>query len=469
MSDIRELQDEEEVGRATEILVDESYGLPDEVVREIEELLAGEKLKKVQKRVEMLHAADIADLLEALGRESRQLLVQLLGPSFDPETLAELDEAIRDEVIEILGPSNVAQALQVLDSDDAVEIFEDLDEDRKSEILIDLPASYRRILEESLSYPEDSAGRLMQRELVFIPAAWTVGETIDYMRTGEDLPDDFYDLFIVDPKHQPLGYVPLSRLLRTRRPVRVTEIMEADMRLVPLTMDQEEVAYMFRQYGLVSAAVVDEAGRLVGVITVDDVVDVIDEEAEEDFMKMAGVGDTDIFSALLDTTRSRFPWLVVNLLTAVLASMVIGLFEGTIEAVVALAILMPIVASMGGNAGTQTLTVAVRALAMKDLTSANAIRFIGKEFLIGTFNGVLFAILTGVLAWLWFGSPEIGGIIAAAMIITLMIAGLSGTLIPLGLERLKIDPAIASTVFLTTVTDVVGFFAFLGLAALLLL
>jgi magnesium transporter len=320
-----------------------------------------------------------------------------------------------------------------------------------------------------LSYPEESAGRLMQRETVAVPSAWTVGETIDYMRESEDLPDDFYDLFIVNPKHLPIGAIPLSRVLRSRRPVRLTEIMDTDLHLLPIAMDQEDVAYQFRQYGLVSAPVVDEAGRLVGVITVDDVVHVIDEEAEDDLMKLGGVTETDLYSAALDTAKARFSWLVVNLLTAILASVVIGLFQDSIKKAVALAVLMPIVASMGGNAGTQTLTVAVRSLAMKDLTAANALRFVGKELLVGSFNGLTFAVLTGMVAWLWFDSPGLGLLMATAMIVNLLVASLSGTLIPLGLERLGVDPAIASSVFLTTVTDVVGFFAFLGLAALFLL
>jgi magnesium transporter len=448
---------------------EEDYGLSAELIHGVEDALEAGRGADALALVGALHEADLADLLESLTRDQRQRLVEALGEAFDPDVLPYLDAAVREEVIDLLGPQRLARLLSALHSDDAVEVFEDLDEEFQHRILTALPQAYRHILEESLSYPEDSAGRIMQREVAVVPSAWTLGETIDYMRAAEDLPDDFYDLYIVNPKHHPIGFIPLSRALRTRRPVRLTEIMETDMKVIPLTMDQEEVAYLFHQYGLVSAPVVDDAGRLVGVVTVDDVVHVIHEEAEEDIMKLAGVMEGDLYSALLDTTRARFPWLVVNLFTAILASIVIGLFEATIEQIVALAVLMPIVASMGGNAGTQTLTVAVRALAMKDLTEANTPRFIGKEILIGVANGLLFAALAGLVAWLWFSSPAIGLVIAAAMVVNMLVAGLSGTLIPIGLERLGVDPAIASSVFVTTVTDVVGFFAFLGLAAAFLL
>ena len=448
---------------------EEDYGLSAEVIHGVEDALEAGRDETVLALTADLHEADLADLLESLTHDERRQLVDVLGEAFYPEVLPYIDAAVREEVIDQLGPERLARLLSALDSDDAVEVFEDLDEEFQHRILTALPQAYRHILEESLSYPEDSAGRIMQREVVVIPSAWTLGETIDYLRAAEDLPDDFYDLYIVNPKHHPIGFIPLSRALRTRRPVRLTEIMETDMKVIPLTMDQEEVAYLFHQYGLVSAPVVDEAGRLVGVITVDDVVNVIHEEAQEDIMKLAGVQEPDLYSAFLATTRARFPWLVVNLMTAIVASIVIGLFEATIERIVALAVLMPIVASMGGNAGTQTLTVAVRALAMKDLTEANTRRFIGKEMLIGAANGVLFAALAGVVAWLWFSSPAIGLVIAAAMVVNMAVAGLAGTLIPIGLERVGVDPAIASSVFLTTVTDVVGFLAFLGLAATFLL
>ncbi len=448
---------------------DENVALPDEFIYAVEQALEEDDRERFLGFIESLHVADLADLLEYLTRDQRAKAVEILTPDLDPEVLTYLDPSIREEMIEQIGPQELARALSALESDDAVDVFEDLDEGFQKWILAALPRGYRALIEESLSYPEDSAGRLMQREMVVVPSAWTVGETIDFMRKNKALPKDFYDLFIVDPKHQPIGAIPLSRIMRNKRPVRLTKIMDKEIHTIPITMDQEDVAYQFRQYGLVSAPVLDEAGRLVGVITVDDVVHVIDEEAEEDLMKMGGVTETDLYSAVLDTTKARFSWLTVNLMTAVVASLVIGLFEGTIQQLVALAVLMPIVASMGGNAGTQTLTVAVRAIAMKDLTAANTARFVGKEVLVGSANGLLFAIMTGAVAWFWFGVPELGLLMAAAMVVNMLVAGLSGTLIPIGLERLGVDPAIASTVFLTTVTDVVGFFTFLGLAALFLL
>jgi len=448
----------------------EDAGLPADTIEAVREALDAAAVSQVEALLSSLHPADVADILEICVGEERALLVQILGAHVDPEILSHLEPSVREEVIDQLGPENLARVLMDLDSDDAVEIFEDLEEDAQSRILAKLPFAYRHILQEGLSYPEDSAGRLMAREFVAVPQTWTIGQTIDYLRAAEDLPDIFYDLYVVNPKHKPVGMVPLSRAIGARRPERINELIEeGEMHSVPLTMDQEEVAYLFRQYGLASAPVVDDAGRLVGTITVDDIVHVIHEEADEDMLRMAGVGETDLYEAIIDTAKSRFTWLFVNLGTAILASLVIGLFETTIERVVALAVLMPIVASMGGNAGTQTLTVAVRAMAMKDLGPWNALRFVGKELLVGGFNGVVFAILMGVIAWLWFDDHLIGLIIGIAMVVNLIVAAAFGTLIPLTLERFKIDPAVASGVFLTTVTDVVGFFAFLGLAALVLL
>ena len=454
--------------------IEKTFGLQTDVVTAVEEALETHEtnanaLQGVGDLVENLHESDAADLLAQLGRKERKALMRVLGAGFDPEILPYLETSVKEEIVKLLGPERIANLVPALDSDDQVDLFDDLDEDLRIHILSALPATYRRVIEEGLRYPEDSAGRLMQRELVAVPSVWTVGETIDYMRVSDDLPDDFYDIYIVTPKHRAVGSVSLSRLLRARRHMRLDEITEEQLHRIPLTTDQEEVAHLFRQYSLVSAPVVDQQGRLVGVITVDDVVDVIDAEAADDIMKMGGVSEQDFYEDIVDTTRARFTWLAVNLLTALAASFVIGLFEGTIEQLVALAVLMPIVASMGGNAGTQTLTVAVRSLAMKDLSAVNAARFVVKELLIGTMNGVLFALLVAAVAWFWFDSTQLALIIAVAMVINMIVAGLSGTLIPLTLDRLKIDPAIASSVFLTTVTDLIGFLSFLGLAAFFIL
>ena len=471
MSDMAPQSKKEAGGKAPE---NELYGVTPELVEEISTALRAGEIGLVDERVAALHSADVADLVEALTPEDRRLLVEAVRDHLDPEILAELDEHVRPEIIDQLGTAKVAAAIGELDTDDAIEVVENLGGEAQQRVLEAVSPEHRIILEEGLTYPEDSAGRLMQRELVAVPSYWNVGQTIDFMREAaehdaEELPDEFYDILVVDPAHRPLGSVPLSRLLRTKRPVNVETLMDPDMRVVPVTMDQEQVALLFRQYGLVSAPVVEQAGRLVGVITVDDVVDVIDEEAEEDIMHLGGVSEIDIYSAALETTRSRFSWLAINLLTAILASIVISFFTVTIEKIVALAVLMPIVASMGGNAGTQALTVAVRSLAMKDLIPSNALRVVGKEVLVGGFNGILFAIIIGVIAWLWFSNPAIGLVIAAAMIINLVVAGLAGVAIPLGLERIGVDPALASGVLLTTITDVLGFLAFLGLAAMFLL
>ena len=421
-----------------------------------------------------LHHADVADLLERLNADERARVVEILRDDFEPKILSELDETVRDHVIECLGVENLAAVIAGMESDDALEVVFELDEDEQRQVLDAIPPGDRTLIEEGLTYPEDSAGRLMQREVVTVPESWTVGETIDFLRQSadsgdDDLPARFYDVFIVDPAHRPVGSLPLSRLLRTRRPVGVADIMDRAMKLLPVATDQEDVAYVFRQRDLVSAPVVDDGGRLVGAITIDDVVDVIHEEHEEDIMRLGGVKEDDLYDATVATTQARVLWRLVNLGTAILASIVIGLFDATLEQMVALAVLMPIVASMGGNAGTQTLTVAVRALAMKELTAANAWRVIGKEFLVGALNGVLFAGLIGVVAWIWFGSVALGVVIGLAMIVNLLVAGLAGTTIPLMLERFGVDPAVASSVFLTTLTDIVGFFVFLGLAALILL
>ena len=416
-----------------------------------------------------LHPAQTADLIEILRGHLRTQLIDRLRDGFDPLVLAELDETVRDEVAERLGTEAIAKAIASLDSDDALNLILTLEETKQRRVLHAIPSALRAMLEEGIAFPEDSAGRLMQRELVAVPAFWTVGEVIDFLRESDDLPDDFYDVFVVDPRHRLIGAIPLNRVLRTKRPVPVRNIVIPDLVTIPLSMDQEEVAYVFAQQDFVSAPVIDDSNRLIGVIPVDDIVDVIHEEAEEDLMRLGGVQEDDLYDAVIATGKSRFAWLFVNLATAIVASIVIGLFQGTIEQIVMLAVLMPIAASMGGNAGTQTLTVAVRAIAMRELSPANALRVLSKEVLVGIFNGLLFAAIVGTIAWVWSGSIGIGIVMAVAMAITMVIAGLAGAAIPLGLSRTRFDPAIASGGFLTTVTDVVAFLAFLGLGAWFLL
>jgi len=440
-------------------------GLNPNVVRDVVLALDKGDREVVYKIVEPFHHAEVADLIEMLRGPSRIQLIDHLKPKFDPVILTELDDKVRDEVAEQLGTDTIAVAIASLDSDDALSLISTLEEKKQRRVLHAIPNALRSMLEEGLAFPEDSAGRLMQREFVAVPTFWTVGEVIDFLRESDDLPDDFYDIFVVDPRHRLIGYVSLNRILRTQRPVPIRDILIDEFVSVPVNMDQEEVAYVFAQQDLVSAAVMDDSERVIGVITIDDIVDVIHEEAEEDLMRLGGVQEDDLYEAVVDTGKSRFSWLFVNLVTAIIASVVIGFFQATIEQVVMLAVLMPIAASMGGNAGTQTLTVAVRAIAMKELTPANSFRVLSKEILVGTFNGFLFAIIIGVIAWVWSGSLGIGVVMAAAMIITLIVAGLAGAAIPLGLSRTRFDPAIASGVFLTTITDVVAFLAFLGLGA----
>jgi magnesium transporter len=396
-------------------------------------------------------------------------MVRLLGDHLDAETLTYLDESTREAIVEVIGPDGLARQLQDLSTDDAINILEELEQDDLQDVLAALSAEDRVLVEETLSFPEDSAGRLMQREIVTVPSFWTVGQTIDFLRSSKSLIEDFYLIFVTDPSRKPLGEIALSRLLCAQRPRRVSEIMDTDFRSIPVDMDQEEVAVLFRRYGMVSAGVVDPQDRLVGMITNDDVIDVIDEEAEEDLLALAGVGDANLRSSLIETLQGRSSWLFINLLTAVLASAVIGVFDATIEQLVALAVLMPIVASMGGNAGTQTMTVAVRAIAMRQLDAAAARHFVIRELIVASVNGLLFAGLAAGLSYLWFGDAQIAMVMAVAMMANLVVAGLSGTFVPIGLMRAGADPAVASSVFVTTITDVVGFFVFLGLAALYLI
>ena len=416
-----------------------------------------------------LHVADIADLIEQIDRSRRRAMLSLLWEDIDKDFLAELQENVRDEVLEDIDPALLAKAVGELDTDDAVYVLEGLDEAAQDAVVAALDPGDRTIIAKSLAYPEYSAGRLMQAEYVKAPPFWTVGQLIDEMRAADHLPDQFYDVIVVDPAMKPVGKIALSRILANPRPVTLASLMEKDFRTLRVTDEQEDVAYAFNHYHLVSCPVVDETGRLAGVITIDDAMEVLEEEAEEDIKRLAGVGDEEISDPVWAITRRRFPWLAVNLLTAILASGVIALFDDAIEKVVALAVLMPIVASMGGNAGTQTLTVAVRALATRDLTPTNAFRIVGRETLVGLLNGIAFAVIMAGIAWAWFDSPAIGAVIAAAMVVNLLVAGLAGILVPLALERAGADPALASGTFVTTVTDVVGFFAFLGLAAAVLL
>lgn len=420
---------------------------------------------ELKREVGDLHQSELGDVIEALLPEQRLALVELLGKDFDFSALTEVDEAIRLDIVDNLPNEQIAEAVQELDSDDAVYILEDLDQEDQDEILAKLPFTERVRLRRALAYPEETAGRRMQTEFVAVPPFWTVGQTIDYMREDQNLPERFTQIFVIDPGFKLLGAVDLDQILRTKRAVKIDEVMHETRYAIPATMDQEEAAREFEQYDLLSAAVVDENERLVGVLTIDDVVDVIQQEAEEDIMRMGGVGDEELSDTVLATSRSRVPWLAVNLLTAFLAASVISLFDGTIEHVVALAVLMPIVAGMGGNAGSQTMTVTVRGLATQDIDIYNAWRVIRREMAVGAINGVVFATLIGLVAGLWFQSPEIGSIIAVAMIVNMFVAAVAGILIPILLHRFGADPAVSSAVFVTAVTDVVGFFAFLGLAA----
>lgn len=446
------------------------YGVTETVLRDIRQALAENRAEAVADLIRPLHAADLADLFEQLNADERNALVAQVGAEVDPEFFSYLDEAVREDVIEDLDTQQLATVVQELDPDDAIDLIEDLNEEDQAELLRAIPAEDRALYEDALRYPEESAGRLMNREVATVPSYWSVGQTIDYMRSDADLPSTFYDIYVIGPDYHPIGSVPVSRLLRTDRPVPVSEIMVADLKLIPAGMDQENVAFLFRQYGLVSAPVVDDSGRLLGAITVDDVVHVIDEEAEEDLLALGGVGETDFHASIGETAWRRMRWLIVTLINTLIAATVISRFDATIEQIVALAILMPIVAAMGGNAGMQVVTVTVRALAMRDLTpGSNMWRVIVKELAVAALNSAVFALIMGGVAAVWFASVPLGLVLGAAMIFNMMWAGLAGTMIPLTLNRLGMDPAISAGPFLTTTTDVLGFFSFLGLATLVLL
>ncbi|SLN49256.1 Magnesium transporter MgtE [Aquimixticola soesokkakensis] len=448
---------------------DDSYALNPRKIAAIMYTVETQDAEALREQMEPLHAADIADLLEQINSYDRRRLIELYGGEFDGEILSELDESIREEVIPLLSPQVLQDAVRELDSDDVVDLIETLDEPQQDAILDALTLSDRVAVVQSLSYPEYSAGRLMQREVVMGPQHWTVGQAIDYMRSQEDLPEDFYHIILVDPRMKPVAQVTLGKMLGAPRSRPLIEIAEEGFRTFEVTEEEGDVAYAFNQYHLISAPVVDEAERLVGVITIDDAIRVLDEEHEEDIMRLAGVGDGSLADRVLDTVKQRLPWLAVNLVTAIMASMVIAQFEDTISAMVALAVLMPIVASMGGNAGTQALTVAVRSIATRDLTGNNVWRVIRREVMVGLANGLVFAAIMGTVGIVWFGSPALGFVIATAMVINLVVAGLAGIGVPVVLEKIGVDPALASGAFVTTVTDIVGFFAFLGLAGIVLL
>lgn len=426
-------------------------------------------LKSVRQATRDLHAADLSDLLEALDQPNRLKLIELLGRKFDVEALPELDEGVRDELLEALPNQVIASAITKLDTDDAVYLLEDMEPEEQQDILAKLSKADRATLHRALEYPEDTAGRLMQTDFVAAPEFWTVKQTLDYVNTAKDIPDEFVEIYVIDPAFHLKGVVPLSRLLRSERTARLSDVMDEEQVVFNVDTDRDDIAYKFDQYNLVSAAVVDGEGRLVGSLMIDDVVEVIKEDAEEDILHLGGVGEEAITDSVFQITRSRFSWLFVNLLTAVLASWVISWFEVTLQQMVALAILMPIVASMGGNAGTQTMTVAVRALATRHLGPSNVVKVTLRESAVGLINGLLFALLLGGFSWWWFGSEQLGLVISAAIVINLLAAALAGILVPLTLDHFDVDPAVASGTFVTTVTDIVGFFAFLGLASLWIL
>jgi magnesium transporter len=416
-----------------------------------------------------LHPSDVANLIENLSYDTRVKLIEIESFNIAPEIFIELNESIQGEVLKLLSINSIANIIKRLESDDAVSILENIEIDKKNLILDKLPPKDRFLLEEGLSYPEDSAARIMQREFTAIPSDWTVGQTIDYLRESNDLPQEFLEIFIVDNDFKPIGIVPSSRVLRTPREFKMNSIMREMPVLISVNMDKEEVGHTFENYNLVSAGVVNKNNKLVGMITADDVVTVVQEEAEEDVLRLAGVGDEEITDTVFVKTKRRFNWLLINLATALLASWVISIFGAEIEKVVALAFLMPIVASMGGNAGMQTLAVTIRAIATKELSSSNINQIIGKEFFIGVLNGIIFAVITGVVVHLWFKQIDLSIIIAASMVLNMMVAGLFGILIPVTLKKMNIDPALASSVFVTTVTDVIGFLSFLGIGSLMFL
>jgi magnesium transporter len=448
--------------------IDEEDRLRPEFVDKVLDAVEAGDDETARKLVQPLHPADVADLIELARRDEREGLVKALAGIISPDVLAELNDYVREDLLDEMEPQQVADIAGQLDTDDAVALIEDLDRDEQQAVLERMEPDDRAAVEEALTFPEESAGRLMQRELCAVPEHWNVGQVIDYLRSTKDLPDDFWEVFVVSPDHHPVGTCKLSLILRTPRKTLISEIMQREQTLIPVDMDQEDVALRFQKYALVSAAVTDDSGRLVGMITVDDIVHIIQEEAGEDVLLLSGAGEGDINEPIRMTVRRRLFWLVINLGTAILAASVVSLFQGEIGKYAVLAVLMPIVAGMGGNAGTQTLAVAVRALATNQLTESNTIRAFGRELTIALANGLSLGVLIGLGVTLIFHNPALGAVIAAAMVINNLAAGLGGILVPVTLDRFRVDPAVSSAVFVTTITDVTGFFSFLGLAALFL-
>ncbi|MBY6014542.1 magnesium transporter [Qipengyuania gaetbuli] len=446
--------------------MDEENTLKREFVQAVEDALEAGDEGEVYDLVEPLHPADVADLLELLEKDERTQLASAITDLMTSDVVAELNDYVREEMMEALPADAVAQIAEQLETDDAVQLIEDLDEEDQRAVLAELDPEDRIAIQTALSYPEETAGRLMSREFVAVPEHITVGGLIDFLRDQHDLPEDFFEVFVVDQRHHPVGTCQLSWILRTPRNIALSDVMKRDQTLVPAMLDQEEVALMFQKYGLISAAVVDEDGRLVGQMTVDDVVHIISEEAGEDALLMSGAGEGDINEPIREAYSARVRWLVANLGTALIASLIIALFGAAIEQLVALAVLMPIVASIGGNAGTQTMAVTVRAIAMNQLTRSNTGRILAREMRVALLNGATIAVLVGAATAAIF-SPLLGGVIALAMIINVVTAGLAGVLVPVAFERLDQDPAVASSVFVTMITDSMGFFAFLGLAVVL--
>ena len=451
-------------GSLPEGRLDEDDRLKPEYVREVMERVEAGDDDGARALVEPLHPADLADLFELVDSDDRRALAAAIADLLDGDVLAEMNEHVREELIDALDPRQVADLAGEMETDDAVAMIEDLEEDEQRAVLRELDPDDRAAIEEALTYPEESAGRLMQRDLIAVPEHWTVGQVIDYLRAGDDLTTDFWEVFVVDGRHHPVGTCMLSWVLRTHRHVAVADVMKREQTLIPVDMDQEEVALRFQKYALISAAVIDQSNRLVGMITVDDIVHIIQEEASEDVLLLSGAGEGDINQPLLESYSSRVRWLIANLGTALVAATIIGLFEGTISKMVALAALMPIVAGVGGNAGTQTLAVTVRALATNQLTQSNTWRAILREIQVACLNGITVAAVIGLGVGLFFANPALGAVIAAAMLVNIIIAGFAGVLVPLALERAGADPAVASSVFVTMVTDSMGFLVFLGLA-----